>query len=108
MVPTEDRTVTMSLTNPKRVQPSAEVVALLDLAVEALSDLDGADDRMIRFREANRLLDELAEQVRSSGLPDDVEDRVVDARHCLRMGKPRESLVLLQRLQDDLRSFWTE
>jgi hypothetical protein len=90
---------------------TAEVVALLDLTVESLSAIDGADDRRIQFRNAITLANDLVDRVRASdpsAFPEHFSKRVVDARHCLTMGKPRECLVMFQSLQDDLKAFWTE
>ena len=89
---------------------AAEVVALLDLIVETLEALDTADDRSTRFRNAIRLANDLVDRVGAfdpAVFPERFTRRLLEGRHCLVMGKPRECLVAFRSLQDDLRTFRT-
>ena len=80
---------------------ASEIGAALDVVIDTLSAFDLKDDPRGQVRRAADALDRVL-SLTSEGSSPGFRDRVTKARHCLRMGKPRQCLKMVEELKADL------
>ena len=82
-----------------------EIVAALTLVIDTLAALDLKDNPLAQVRRADEALDRVLAMTAPEGQevsPPGFRQRVVAAKHCLRLGKPRECLKMIEQLRAEL------
>ena len=83
----------------------SEIVTDLDLVIATLGALDLKANPRAQVREAGEALDRIISLIGPEARPDlppSLRARVIAAKHCLRMGKPRECLSMIEGLRAEV------